>query len=464
MQARNIIAQNFGSLTKSFGTAQARQINTSNDFSKTMSDVQENQTKSNDLVVKDKPKLKDNSNEMKKLSNKEKPKLDDGERLEVKPEVKKAMEAEASNNDDLEEEMSVILASGIVLTPQLLQQGMEQLEEKITELVTNVMDITEKELVELLEQSGMELMDLLNPDNLKQFVLDVNGCEDAISMITNEGVANQYRDLLEGMKDLELDENLGITKEEVVNLLETVGNLQEKEVINTDVKEDVVEAKDTNKAETEVKIVVEKETEFKSMNDTSSKENKGFGEETGHDAKPMDVFVQNLASAKGTEGIQEVVTEQVQAMREIVNQVVEQIKISIKPQATSMEMQLNPENLGKVELTVVSKNGLLTASFTAENQIAKEALESQMQVLKDNLNNQGVKVEAIEVNVSQFGFKQNTESGADAQSQSGQHNKKSGNRRINLNYFDEETVDVSEEEVLAAKVLKDNGGTVDYTA
>ncbi len=469
MQARNIIAQNFGSLTKSFGSTQAKRMNTSDDFSKTMSDVQENQTKSSDLAVKDKPKLKDNSNEMKKLSNKEKPKLDDGERLEVKPEVKEAMEAESSNGElegveIAEEEISVILASGVVLTPQLLQQGMEQLEEKITELVTEVMDITEKELVELLEQSGMELMDLLNPDNLKQFVLDANGCEDAISMITNEGVANQYRDLLEGIKDLDLDENLGITKEEVVNLLETVGNPQEKEVINTNVEEeDTVEVKDINKADTEVKIVVEKETKFKSMNDTSSKDNKDFGQEAGHDAKPMDVFVQNLASAKGTEGIQEVVTEQVQAMREIVNQVVEQIKISIKPQATSMEMQLNPEHLGKVELTVVSKNGLLTASFTAENQIAKEALESQMQVLKDNLNNQGVKVEAIEVNVSQFGFKQNTESGADAQGQSRQQ-KKSGSRRINLNYFDEETVDISEEEVLAKKVLKDNGGTVDYTA
>ena len=138
MQARDIIAQSFGSLTKSFGTTATRQVNASNDFSKTMSDVQENQTKSNDLSVKDKPKLKDNSNGMKKLSNKEKTKLDDGERLEVKPEVKEAMETEVSNGEleGTEEEMSVVLASGIVLTPQLLQQGMEQLEDKITELVT----------------------------------------------------------------------------------------------------------------------------------------------------------------------------------------------------------------------------------------------------------------------------------------------------------------------------------------
>lgn len=478
MRARDIMAQNLGSLTSNFKGKMTKQMSTSTDFSKTMSDVQENQTKSNDLAVKQKSTVKDNSNKTDKMAlSKDKQKLEKKEPLEVKKEVKEAIKTETSD-ENLER---VILESGAVLTPQLLQQGMEQLEEKLTELVTEVMDITEEELVELLEQSGMKLVDLLNLDNLKQFVLDANGCEDAISMITNEGVANQYHDLLEGMKELDLDENLGITKEEVVNLLETIGNLQEEEVVQTNVEEKIVNSeetvnsekmsvskeiaspKDTNTTESEVKIVVEKETEFKSASDTASKDNKDFQEQANQDAKPMDLFVQNLVSAKGNDGIQQVGVEQVQVMREIVNQVVEQIKIAIKPQATSMELQLNPENLGKVELTVVSKNGLLTASFTAENQIAKEALESQMQVLKDNLNNQGVKVEAIEVNVSQFGFKQNTESGTDAQSQSRQQ-KKSGNRRINLNYFDEETVDVAEEEVLAAKVLKDNGGTVDYTA
>ncbi len=455
MQAKNIIAQSLGNLTGSFKSNSAvRQINSSGDFSKTMSDVQENQAKSSSQTVKSKTEMKDVSNNMKKLSDSNKPELDNGERLEVKPEVKEAMKAMNSDGKlkPAEEEMAVTLMSGAVLTPELLQQGAEQLEDKITELVTDVMGITEKELMELLENSGMQLMDLLNPDNLKQFVLQANGYEDAICLITNEKLANQYHDLLEGMANLELDENLGITKEEVASLLENAENSQDEEAVKTN-SEEVTKSQHSGETETEPKIMVEK--------DTNSKDSKGFHEEARQDAKPMDVFVQNLA-AKGTEGVQEA-ADQVQVMREIVDQIVEQIKIAIKPGATSMEVQLNPEHLGKVELTVVSKNGLLTASFTAENQIAKEAIESQIQVLKDNLNNQGVKVEAIEVNVSQFSFKQNTESNADTQGQSGQQ-KKSGSRRINLNYFDEDVTEVSEEEVLAAKVLKDNGGTVDYTA
>jgi flagellar hook-length control protein FliK len=73
-------------------------------------------------------------------------------------------------------------------------------------------------------------------------------------------------------------------------------------------------------------------------------------------------------------------------MKEIVNQIVDKIKVVIKPEATSMEIQLNPENLGKVNLSVISKNGQLTAHFTTESQAAKEALESQMQTLKETLS------------------------------------------------------------------------------
>lgn len=475
MVTKDIMTQSLNGLTSSFkGTANVKVTSTTGDFSKTMSDVQENQANQAKSATTAKSKT-DVSSGMKKLKNSNKPELDNGERLEIKPEVKEAMKAaEAVNKmegESVESENAVVLMSGQILTPELLNQGMEQLEEKITELVTEVLDITDKELMDLLEESGMKLMDLLNPDNLKQFVLDVNGQEDAISLITNEDLASQFNQLLEGMENLKLEDSLGITKEELINVLETAK--EQPDMADTALSKgnsEQVNSEENGEAATEdaVKIVVEKDNQSQSM-DNSSKEETFQNDsrlnndnEIPQDTKPVDLFVQNL-TAQSTGAAREINAEQLQTMKEIVNQIVEQIKISIKPESTSMEIQLNPESLGRVDLTVVSKNGLLTASFTAENQIAKEAIESQMQVLKDNLNNQGVKVEAIEVNVAEFGFRQNTESGADAQGQS-RNQKKSGNRRINLDYFDEEGTDASEEEVLAARVLRDNGGTVDYTA
>ena len=438
MVGKNIVASSLNSMAVGFkSNGFSKQSSVSGDFSKTMSTVQDNQAKS----AADKKSGMDVSKGMKKLKDSDKRVMDSGKRLEVKEAMKAAENTEL---ESLESENAVVAASGQILTPQSLGE----LEEKITELVTEVMDVTEQELMDLLEESGMQLLDLLNPDNLKQFVLEANGCEDAISLITNEDVANQFNQLLGVLEDVELNPELGITKEELLDGLE--------------------EMAESGLSDQETKIVVEKETDSElnknlEKDETFAEDSKfELNQDLAKETNPVELFVQNLA-AKGMDHVNQASTEQVQVMREIVNQIVEQIKVTIKPESTSMELQLNPESLGRVDLTVASKNGVLTASFTAENQIAKEAIESQIQVLKDNLNNQGVKVEAIEVTVAEFGFRQNTESGSDAQGQSKQQ-KKSGVRRINLESFAEETADVSEEEALAARVLRDNGGTVDYTA
>ena len=43
-----------------------------------------------------------------------------------------------------------------------------------------------------------------------------------------------------------------------------------------------------------------------------------------------------------------------------------------------MEIQLNPENLGKINLTVVAKDGMITAQLTAQNEAVKNAIENQI--------------------------------------------------------------------------------------
>ena len=128
-----------------------------------------------------------------------------------------------------------------------------------------------------------------------------------------------------------------------------------------------------------------------------------------------------------------------------------------------MEIQLNPEKLGKVNLSVVSKNGQMTASFVTESEMAKNALESQMQQLKDTLQNQGLKVDAIEVSVSDFKFEQSSNMNEEQQRQHSA-NKKKAPRKIDLSMLDDGFDELSEADTLAAQVMIDNGNTVDYTA
>jgi flagellar hook-length control protein FliK len=148
-------------------------------------------------------------------------------------------------------------------------------------------------------------------------------------------------------------------------------------------------------------------------------------------------------------------------IREIANQVLEQIKLVIKPSQTSMEFMLNPEHLGKVALNITSKEGLITATFTTQNQVAKEALESQLQIFKENLNNQGLKVDAIEVNVSNFNFEGSTQ-----MDQSNGNQQEAAKGKKTTLRMDTEDADFLEE-ALAGLVQDDSadyGNNVDYIA
>lgn len=80
------------------------------------------------------------------------------------------------------------------------------------------------------------------------------------------------------------------------------------------------------------------------------------------------------------------------------------IKVIQKESLQSIEVQLNPENLGKLHITVSARNGVLTAEIATQNEQVKRAVESQMSMLKENLESQGIKVDAVEITVQSHAF------------------------------------------------------------
>ena len=152
---------------------------------------------------------------------------------------------------------------------------------------------------------------------------------------------------------------------------------------------------------------------------------------------------------------------QVNDLWEIANQIIERIKVSIKPDQTSMQLQLNPENLGKVNLTVQSKNGVMTAQFVVQSELSKEAIESQLPMLRETLNQQGLKVEAIEVSVSTYAFDQATQNGSGNQADTSESNQTQ--KKITF----DEAIQMSEEEesdLEPESIIGTLGSQIDYTA
>lgn len=282
-------------------------------------------------------------------------------------------------------------------------ENMASLIAALQETISQVLGISKETLNQAMNELGFEPADLLNNDNLKQLVLFLNNSQDVTDLLTDENLGNSLKQLLDTVNQFKMDHDL--SNEKIISYQETVH--QTAAIIN-----EVVENAD-NPVEAEPKIILVKNevkpVEADQDNSELAKENSSQNRRKDtSNLSPAESFIQNLAVKSTQEtGFTEQIAN-IRQMQDITNQIVEQIKITINPSQTAMELQLNPENLGKVNLSVVYKEGVMTAHFTAQNEAVKEALESQIQVLKDNFSNQGLKVESVEVTVSNFTFKDQT--------------------------------------------------------
>ena len=181
---------------------------------------------------------------------------------------------------------------------------------------------------------------------------------------------------------------------------------------------------------------------------------------TGHQSVQTEEFV------LPTESTQPYTTSQID-VNDVINQIARNVRVTISEAATSMEMQLNPEHLGKIYLNISERAGVIRAQITAQNEAVKEALETQLVELRTNLSQQGIKVDAVEVTVGTHEFEQNLEGNAKQEEQQGQQmeeSQKQTRRNLNLDDLDGLSGLMTEEEQLAAQIMRDNGNQVDYTA
>ena len=148
------------------------------------------------------------------------------------------------------------------------------------------------------------------------------------------------------------------------------------------------------------------------------------------------------------------------------DQIVEYMKFNLKPEMQEMEMQLHPASLGTVHVQIAAKDGVVTAQFAAQNETVKAVLETQMIQLKEQFEEQGIKVAAVEVTVANHAYGEQFGGGQEAADQQSENAKK-GARRINLNLdeMEEEGLEaLDDSERIAVEMMQANGNTVDYTA
>lgn len=91
-------------------------------------------------------------------------------------------------------------------------------------------------------------------------------------------------------------------------------------------------------------------------------------------------------------------TNQARETYNVPQQIVEQAKLLQRGTDSQMIIKLNPEHLGQLSLKVsVNGNGGVTATFHTDNAQVRAILETTMTQLKQQLDEQGIKVDNVEV-------------------------------------------------------------------
>ena len=359
-------------------------------------------------------------------------------------------------------------------------KDLEKVQEVLGTIVQNLIgqiketfSVSEEELQGVMDELGMTETDLMDPAQLNELLMAVSGAEDSFALLTDEELYGNVKSILDLQKDLtgQAQEELQLTPEKWQDAVTKV--VTEEPVITVEVEDHATDAAERSQSDVELPTV-EQEPEEKiqaPVQNTQEEKTKDSGNrhESQTAGQQGNLLLQNLKEENFLSGLQQASqTEGTQTTdtQDIMRQIMDYMKVSVKADGSDLEMQLHPQSLGTLHVQVASKNGVVTANFITQNETVKAALESQMVQLKESFAEQGVKVEAIEVTVQTHSFEQNLEQGRGNQSdqESGAGVSRRRTRRINLNTAFAEDEPQTEEDRITADMMTTNGNTVDFTA
>ncbi|MBR1930424.1 MAG: flagellar hook-length control protein FliK [Lachnospiraceae bacterium] len=428
------------------------------------------------------------------------------------PEEKRDMKADrtrkaddAGKNDDMRDTREVSKVQDATVEDEVtddtkkLEEAMEVLGAVAADLIQQVaehFDVPLEEVQEDMAELGMQPVELLQSDNLSQVLLKVGDAESITDLLTDENLYQDYKAVMAGQE--ELLQNV----EETLQTMEVEPAVEEliQRTVEAAVEPKVIDNPVTEQPEPVIEVEVDEDVEAE-REIPRGKEDSDTGEQatTPEPAVHVENTLERVGTGRtGNDGtkherrgeadsrqvaptFQNTVSDTIQAQAEstvaeasstwdvdtqnIMRQIMDYMRVQLKPDMSSLEMQLHPASLGSLQVQVASKGGVLTAQFVTQNESVKAALESQMVQLKESFAEQGVKVDAIEVTVQTHEFERNLNQEQSRQQQD-EPARRTRTRRINLNgnLTLEDLESMEEEERLAADMMATNGNSVDYTA
>ena len=383
---------------------------------------------------------------------------------------------------------------------------------QIIEQIKEVLGVSDEEILAGMESIGLTTMDLLDSSNMSELIAAIEGDTSKISLVADETKYAAMQELVEFVdeKSGELMQNTGLTGEELEAVLQKMKELEESKVLdleteqmNADELSETAEMTDDmmeNIDKKEMPVVVthnnttskaeDANTQADTLTDEfadevnnaieakKAKNDEHTNQDDNHGQQQADMQTEVKSTVNEvTQTSSDVKAESYTSTNteNIMRQITDFVKIVKTEQLTEMELQLHPASLGNIKVSLASKGGVVTAEFITQNEVVKSAIEAQAAQLKVNLEEQGIKVEAVEVSVESHQLEKNLDQNNSNNKQTDEQNKANriqGTRKksINLRNFEsqEDLLDEAQEADDATRIAMEmmamNGNSMDLLA
>lgn len=339
--------------------------------------------------------------------------------------------------------------------------------EDIKDAIKEEFDVSDEDIKVAMELLGLTALDLLSTAKVAELIEQLTGT-DALTLITNEDMMQSFNNIINVVDEANADiaGMLGVKTEEVGIVL---GQNDIAPVVNSEdtAKQDNVKESDAKNADDNINQTVDNQESLSEVlakkitteSDGKAKNNMSESNEANNKVTYADVADNMISNI--TDTFADIITENISTVKEadIVNQVIDSVKLMASRELTSMKVMLNPEHLGSVHITVTARNGIVSAQIAAQNEQVKTALENQMVTLREQFESQGLKVDAVEITVMAHSFEAGQNFG---QSESERKQGESKvHRKLDLSSFDDE---LEEDLESTAPAPKAEGSSVEYLA
>ncbi len=292
--------------------------------------------------------------------------------------------------------------------------------EKVIQAIAELLGISAAELEQMLTMLQIGISDLLKGDNLQQLIMQVHGVEEPMDLLLIPEVASEIKVISSMLEEYTANtvvteasgKLLEFTPEPVVLDQQEVKFNPETQVVIETSQKNTEQIPKTNIEQTVLKVDSDNVTQVNVTASNNDELSQNEGQSTPNQNNSASQFLDHLSQSMGevfqaqnnqvNESFETIATRnEVVNPRMVLDQIVEKIKVSSLKDEAQMSIQLKPEHLGKLNMEVISKQGILTAHFTVENEKTKMMLEQNIQSLRDSLEDKGLVIQELEVTVGQ---------------------------------------------------------------